>query len=397
MTRFPNLSLFAWCFLLLLGCSRGGGGDAPFIPSNNDASFVLAETHAIYQQNYLYPEDLPNSLEAFAGPADYVQFVNNQRLLPNDRFSSYLTAQAFSEFNSTIFDGRAFIGLQFTPHTGVISAGNPLTISTITPFSRAYYDAILAGDRLLEVDGITVNGMTFEQVRSLLPTLENEPVSLRLQRGETEVVISTSAENSVDLVVDVAQGIGYISLRTFSNNTLSVVFGDVQALRGQGITKLILDVRGNSGGSVNGVRDLLNYFIPVDGLLLYSFQDKNAVQTSQLTGAFTERETLFDETNMVILADEGSLSASELLVNALKFYQEASFIGVQTGGKGVAQGIFSLSDGSGTVVVNRRILGPDNQEYHLEGISPNFQSVLLSTPVPGNDSQLEDAIDFLTN
>lgn len=380
--------------LLLSGCSGGGGDDPPLANNTGDTSTLL-QIHQIYLDNYLYVNELPTSLATFSGPADYVNFVNNQRPA-NDRFSSFLDPVAFNAFNEVIFQERALIGIQFATHTGIISESNPLIVESITLFSRGYYDGLQASDRLLEVDGIPVSGMTFDQVRELLPTLENEPVILRILRGTTEMTITTSSENSVELVLDPIQGIGYISLRTFSDDSLAFIVSDIQALQDQGVTRLILDVRANGGGSLVGVRNILNYFIATDGLLIYSVEDRNNARESQFTGSFTSRETLFDETNMVILADAASLSASEMLVNGLQFYQEATFIGTQTGGKGVAQSVFGLFDSSGTIVVSRRILGPDDDFYHLQGIAPDFVSTTPVTPTPGSDLQLQDAIDFLT-
>ncbi|MEK7486618.1 MAG: PDZ domain-containing protein, partial [Planctomycetota bacterium] len=236
MCFMRKMTLFFLFFgLTVLGGCSSSESDAPPLLSNEEGPSPLLQIHQVYLENYLYaPEELPTSLSGFSGPSDYVNFVNNQRP-ENDRFSSYLEPEAFASFNEVIFQERALIGIQFTPHEGIISESNPLLMESIRVFSRAYYDGLQAGDRLLEVDGIPISGMTFEQVRELLPTFENEPVILKILRGASEFFFTTSSENSVELVLDPVQGIGYISLRTFSDDSLTFILSDIQALQSQGV------------------------------------------------------------------------------------------------------------------------------------------------------------------
>jgi carboxyl-terminal processing protease len=407
MIRLSSLSTFFFLllsFFWVLGCHSKEENSS--VPQEGDSSpsLVVEEVHQAFLQNYLYPKELPSDLSIFESAKEYIAFVNHQRM-EEDRFSDYLDPESFERVKAQLFEGQASVGIQFQKNSDVFSETNPLVIEEVLSFSRAYYDGMVSGDRVLEIDGIPVEGMTLVQVQEIFPTLENEGITLKLQRGDLVWEQGTAAENSVDFMINDLEGIAYISLRSFSSQSLALLYGnphqvtepgDLGELMLRGATKLILDLRGNTGGSLLGAMELLNFFIPQDGLLLYSLVDTQQQRTNYLTHSFTPRELFFNSTNMVVLVDENSLSASELFVNALKAYGEATIIGTQTGGKGVAQHISTFSDNSAAILVSRLILGPTQEAYHLVGISPDQRVPSLLAPALGEDLPLQSAIQFLS-
>ncbi len=358
-------------------------------------SIILAEACILYNSFYLFPEYLPGTLDSITDVADYVNLMNQ-----SDPFTFYYSAEDFSEYKSFREGDSAHIGFRYRSDSDVVSEQTPLLIEEVYPFTRAWIDGLQAGDTVIAVNGSNISGLLLEDVIRLFPDQEGSSVELSVQRNSQEVRISTGAEENIAILLE--PGTAYLSVRSFTLNTGSGVKQDFQRLQeasAEPIEKIILDLRDNPGGSVAGALQLTDYLINQDvpsGTHPILIMDGTYYQDSARYLGDYDADNIgdFSEVSFVVLVDGSTASASEITVAALKYYNEATIMGMQTYGKGVSQFVFELVDGSGVWITAHYVYPPDRVSFHQTGITPDY--VLMDQPVSfSEDPLLEKAKLFL--
>jgi carboxyl-terminal processing protease len=365
---------------------------------------VLAQACLTFQSFYLTPDLLPSSLDALDTAEQYVEALG-------DDFSLYISPASFQDLVQPQLEGaRAFMGvaLEIDGPASTIGPGSPLTITEVAPLTRAWYDGLLAGDKLIEVDGQPLADLTLDEALELLPRTEAATATLTVQRGAGTLTIATAAEQHISFFVD--GEIAYLNVRSYTNTTGRQVREDFEEMvqaAASPIDKVILDLRNNGGGSVQGALELTDYLIdhdqPPQTSLIMSFEDALSTKDDKYLGDYPTSDDLQDTQNLAdsayvelaILVDSASASASEITISALKHYRTATVFGAQTFGKGVRQDVAELVDGSGLFITSQRILDPAGNSYHGVGLEPDI--LVAGTATPEQDPQLEAAIDWLTD
>ena len=363
--------------------------------SRDPISIMLAEACILYNSYYLFPEHLPGSLDSISNVENYVAFMNQ-----SDPFTFYYSAEAFSDYKSFREGDSAHIGFRYRLEGDVISEQTPFLIEEVYPFTRAWIDGLEAGDTVISINGSNISGLLLEEVIQLLPDQEGSTVELSVQRNSREVLISTSAEENIALLLE--PGTAYLSVRSFDLNTGTEVKQDFQNLQESSrepIEKIILDLRDNPGGSVAGALQLTDYLIDQDSpasthpiMIIDGTYYQNSAR--YLGDYDTENIGVYSKASFVVLVDDSTASASEITVAALKYYNEATIMGMQTYGKGVSQFVFELVDGSGVWITAHYVYTPGMESFHQTGITPDY--VLTDRPVSfSQDALLEKALIFL--
>lgn len=368
---------------------------------------VLAQGCLRYQRLYLYPELLPRSLDGFSTLADYVA-----ELRLTDPFTSLFAASVFQDAVQPALTGsRATIGLRLRISDGApsISDATPLTVTEVLPFTRAWYDGFQVEDRIVEVHrppGVvhaSVRGLTLDQALELLPREEAEEAQITVDRGGQLVVVATAAE--VHLAFLLQPDVAYFSVRRYTTQTGQRVRDDYLALSqeaGAAPGKIILDLRGNGGGSVTGALDLTDYLVdhdePPNTHPILTFDGTLLQNASRYLGQFAANLPGVTPESFVVLVDGDTASASEITAAALRDYGVATLVGTVTFGKGVRQDVVTLLDGSGLFITSHFILPPSRVSYHGIGIDPDFvveATVAEGTITQARDPQLEAAVALL--
>ncbi|MFH2067547.1 MAG: S41 family peptidase [Pseudomonadota bacterium] len=356
---------------------------------------MLAEACFLYDAYYLFPDDLPDSLDAFDNVKNYVAFMKQ-----SDPFTFYYSPDTFSEYKLFREGDSAHIGFRYGFNGEVISEQTPFLIEEVYPFTRAWMDGLQAGDRVISVNGTFISGLPPEQAIDLFPDREGSTAVILVQRDNQEVSISTAAEEHIAVLL--APGTAYLSVRSFTLNTGDEVkkdFRNLQESSAEPIVNIILDLRDNPGGSNTGALQLTDFLIDRDApagthpiMILDGTYYRNAAQ--YLGNYDPENIGDFSEASFVVLVDESSASAAEIAAAALKFYDEATVMGMQTYGKGVSQFVFELVDGSGIWVTAHYVYPPDRISFHQVGVSPDI--VVGDRPTSfSQDPLLEKALVFL--
>ena len=254
-----------------------------------------------------------------------------------DRWSYYIPASEYDRLMETMENSYVGIGITLTD----AQLTGSFQVQAVIPEGPADQAGMQKDDVIIQVDGKSVEGLSLSDISALIKGEAGTRVSIAVQRRE-EVVTLNMTRNRINTVV--AKGnllngtIGYVRIENFVARSAEETLAVIEDLIGQGATKLILDVRCNSGGYEDELVKILDYLLP-EGTLV-SNSDK-----AGRTELF-ESDAEFLDMPMAVLINEDSYSAAELFAAVLREYDAARIVGSRTVGKGYYQNLFRLYDGS---------------------------------------------------
>ena len=251
---------------------------------------------------------------------------------------------------------------------------------------------------IVEMDGIEVKGMTTTSFVELVKTKSDKVVELKIIRDGKEMVFSIKRDFIIlksvtsKIIEKNNQKIGYMYINVFATNT-DVQFAEVlKNLEKQGMNSLIIDVRGNTGGHLKAVENVLSEFLNKKSVV-YQIEEKGKATKYYSKGSTTKKY------DIIILGDGGSASASEILIAGLMDSYGAKFVGIKTFGKGTVQEVLTTSTDLQYKLTTKKWLTPKGVWIHGEGIKPDYEVILDSSyyenPSDETDNQLQKAIELL--
>jgi carboxyl-terminal processing protease len=258
-----------------------------------------------------------------------------------DPHSVFIPSDELQGVNDDIAGNFFGIGVEFNIFDDTINVIN------VVPDGPSFTAGIKTGDKFIKVDDSLVAGknMTADKIRKLLRgDINTKVVVTVLRNGQIKpytIIRGVIPVSSVDASYIIENGIGYIRLNKFSQSTYREFMKAMEGLQKQGLKKLILDLRGNGGGILDEATSIADEFLDGDKLITYTEGMHFAKKEYRC-----KRPGLFEKGELVVLADEGTASASEILIGALQDWDRATVIGRRSFGKGLVQEQFDLSDGS---------------------------------------------------
>ena len=333
--------------------------------------------------------------------ANYVDSVNRNDLVEAaipailkklDPHSVYIPAKDLARANEPLqgnFDG---IGITFSTPTDTI-----LVISTV-PGGPSEKLGLLPGDKILYVNDSLVAGkhISDERVMGLLKGPRGTVVRIRILRNghkellPFEITRDKIPMSSVDVDYMINNYIGYIRINNFAMTTVEEFMKGMTELKGQGMTSLILDLRGNSGGIMEAAVQIANQFLREGQLIVYT---KGRTQPRSEARATGKGE--FEIGNLVVLIDEWSASASEILAGAIQDNDRGTIIGLRSFGKGLVQEPVSFADGSGMRLTIARYYTPTGrsiQKPYNKGFDKYYEE--LNDRYSKGEFEAADSIHF---
>jgi len=265
-------------------------------------------------------------------------------------------------------------------------------ISGVIKNTPAEGAGLMEGDVIYKVDGVEMAGLTLEEVVSHIKGEEGTKVTITLLRSGSEIEVEITRARVSAPTVDsemLEDGIGYLQITEFDDVTISQFSENMASLREQGMKGLIVDLRGNPGGSVTSVCAIAEQFLP-EGLVFY-MEDKNGERTEYpCQGADWDLP-------LVVLVNEYSASASEIFSGAVKDAGIGKLVGKKTYGKGVVQNLIPLEDGSAIKITVANYYTRNGNDINLKGIDPDVEVDLDSEAYleDKTDTQLDKAIEVL--
>lgn len=331
--RLPLYIAIAICIGVFIGANMAG--------SSNTNSSNFMKNLMKFKQVLTYIEN------------DYVDEVDSDKLVETaiskmledlDPHTSYIPAKDLELIQSRLEGNYEGIGIEFNIFKDTIHVVSPLSGG---PSEKL---GIRAGDKIVKVDGENVAsvGMTNQKVVSMLRGPGGSEVTVSIKRsGESELIDFTIERDvipqySVDVSYMVDDQIGYIKVARFANSTYLEFKEALLTLKDQGMKKLVLDLTGNPGGYLNRAVQIADEFLAGRQMIVYT-DGKEKRYTEQ---HFSGEEGDFENGSLVIMVDEGSASASEIVSGAIQDHDRGLIVGRRSFGKGLVQLPIDLTDGS---------------------------------------------------
>ena len=265
-------------------------------------------------------------------------------------------------------------------------------ISGVIKNSPAEEAGLMEGDIIYKVDGEDMAGLELDEVVSNIRGEEGSEVTLTLVRDgkNMEVTLTRARVNTPTVDSEMLQdGIGYLQITEFDDVTTEQFNENMAQLKADGLKGLIIDLRGNPGGNVTTVCAIAEQLLP-EGLIFY-MEDKDGNKTEyKCDGADFDLP-------LVVLVNEYSASAAEILSGAVKDAGIGKLVGKKTFGKGIVQNVIPLEDGSAIKLTIANYYTRGGNDIHLKGVEPDVE-VDLDTDAyldDGTDTQLDKALEVL--
>ncbi|MBF0606377.1 MAG: S41 family peptidase [Magnetococcales bacterium] len=283
-----------------------------------------------------------------------------------DPHSGFMTPELFKEMKVDTKGEFGGVGIQIGKKGGFITVIAPIED---TP---AYSAGIKAGDIIVKINGESTEKMTLFDAVSKMRGQKGSKVTISIMRKGmgapkdytlTRDIIKVQSVKSK--VVD--DSIAYIKITQFQEKTVSDLVKAIDKLKEKKLTAVILDLRNDPGGLLQGAVGVAEQFLPKNKLVVY-IKDRSGEKKEFLT----EGTDKFEKLPMVVIVNEGSASASEIVAGALKDWNRAVIIGTTTFGKGSVQSVLPLSDGAGLRLTTARYYTPKGISIQNTGITPDI-------------------------
>jgi carboxyl-terminal processing protease len=368
------------------------------------AGVSLTAVHTVWAEKDATPESqLPlDELRTFTGvldavKEDYVEPVKDKVLLENairgmlsnlDPHSAYLDAEAFQDLQIGTSGEFGGLGIEVGQEEGFLKVIAPIDD---TPAQRA---GIRAGDLIIRLDDASVKGMPLADAIQRMRGKPNTPITLTIIREGVQKPIKFKLMREVIQVKSVKSrlldpGFGYVRITQFQAKTAQNLKQTLQELEQQNkgpLQGVVLDLRNNPGGVLNGAVDVADEFLETGVIVQTKGRGNSSDQSFKATPG-----DLLKNTQMVVLVNGGSASASEIVAGALQDHRRALVLGERTFGKGSVQTILPLGNGTAVKLTTARYYTPNGRSIQAEGIEPDINIKPLKVAI-GESSTDPDLI-----
>ncbi|MBW4534765.1 MAG: PDZ domain-containing protein [Pleurocapsa minor HA4230-MV1] len=317
----------------------------------------------------------------------------------DDPFTRLLRPEQYHSLQVNTSGELSGVGLQINvnPETKLIEVISPLAGS---PAEAA---GIEPRDSILEIDGVDAKTITLDEAAAMMRGARGSKVSLRIQSGQdraakprnVEIVRDRISLNPVYTALDTNtdKKVGYVRLNQFSANAAKEIAHGVNKLEKQGAEAYILDLRNNPGGLLQAGIEIARMWID-NGTIVYTVNRQGAL------GSFESNNEILTADPLVVLVNQGTASASEILAGALQDNERALLVGEKTFGKGLIQSLFELPDGAGLAVTVAKYETPNHTDINKLGIMPDDvitqQPITYAQIATSADQQYQEALRLVT-
>lgn len=309
-----------------------------------------------------------------------------------DPYSVFMDKETSIAFNEKVNGEYVGIGVEIAQYSDL-----KVEIMSVNEKGPSYKAGLMVGDILKKVDNIDITEKEISEITSLVKGERGTTVKITVLRGDEEKTFDVKRE-AIDIesvhseVIDYNDAkIGYIAIDLFASNVYPQFKSNLEKIEKEKIDSLVIDVRGNVGGYLSTVNDVLSLFLK-KGELIYQLKTKDKVEK------FYDKTDEYRDYKICVLTNSGSASASELLTAAIHDTYKGITVGTTTYGKSKVQKTQDLSNGRTIKYTFQEWLTPNGESVGDKGITPDYEV----TYAPENentkyDSQLQKALDLLTN
>lgn len=358
------------------------------------------------KQEIIQKIEIPNSLEALDVKIQgineylddyYIGEIDKEKMIESavkgyveglqDAYTEYLTKDEYDELIVSVKGDYVGIGIYMT-----MDSNNNIVVLMPIEGSPAEKEGLETGDIILSINGESCSEMDLNIASIKIKGEENTTVDLEIQRG-TDILNKTIERKTVEIADSRAEvlenNIGYIELTVFDEGCAENIERYLRDFQNKGIKSVILDLRNNTGGIVSEAIELSELFVGKGNVIMRSYDKKN-----QETVITSSKEKMGDF-ELVILVNEYSASATEIVSAALQDNKAATIVGTKTFGKGVMQEILPIFNKTAALKITiEEFKTPNGNKINKVGITPDVEVELDSTS--NADTQLQKAIELLS-
>lgn len=302
-----------------------------------------------------------------------------------DPHSQFLTPDDYKELKSETQGKFGGLGIEISIKDGL------LTVVTPIDDTPAYKAGIMAGDRIVKIEGQLTKDLTLNEAVKKLRGDPGTEVKITVLREEDFKLLDFSIKREIIQIQDVKDvmilddHIGYVRLAEFREDSYSEIHKALEKLRKDGMDSLILDLRNNPGGLLNVAIKISEEFLPA-GQLIVSTKGRHSGQDVENYSKNSPDKVT--DIPIIVMVNQGSASGSEILAGALQDNKRAVVLGEQSYGKGSVQSVIPLPDGSGLRLTTSKYFTPSGRSIHGKGITPD---IVIERAFPKEETEEEKA------
>lgn len=354
-------------------------------PSKDFDSALFTEVWNLLNKNYVDHDQLTQKTMFYGALRGLVASAD-------DPYTVFLDPEENQDFQSDVSGKFEGIGAEIGLKDEIITIIAPLSEM---PAEKA---GLRAGDKIMEIDGVSTRGLTVDAAVKKIRGPEDSSVTLTIVRQGTREPFKVTVKRAVITIKSVKSsikdGVAVIKISNF-NQTTDAEFNQAVAEVLAGKTKsknLIIDLRNNPGGYLDVAVNMIGRWIGDQVAVIEKYsQERQTPHAAKGPASFKDFQT-------VVLVNEGSASASEILAGALQDYKLAVLVGNKTFGKGSVQTLEELSDGSAVKITAAKWLTPHGRSINKEGIEPDITVAVTEADLKsGKDPELDKALEVLKN
>ena len=283
-----------------------------------------------------------------------------------DVYTEYMDAKEADNYTNGVLHGNvgAGIGVEMGLRDGYVK------VLRVLPDNPALRAGIMIGDIFYKVNGEEVYTWSTSEIAEVLRGEPGTEVTVTMARDGKEIEFKMNREeiNNVSEYVTYDGNTAIITVTRFDNNTGTEVQKEAAKFKEKGISKVILDLRGNGGGYVSAAQDLLSLWL--DGKLMLTQKSLHSGNEKMSTAS---GKAILKDMKTIVLVNGSTASASEITAAALKDYGKATIVGTKTYGKGVVQKMYNLSGGGILKVTTAEWLTPNGDSINDNGVAPDVE------------------------
>lgn len=376
---------------MLVGVVLGWGLDSQLWTADSDVNGTaqtLTEAYRTIHTQYVDPVPsetlIAHAIKGLAGALD-----------PH---STYLDREHMERARESFEGSFEGIGISYERLEGP-KEQDTIFVATVVAGGPSDEAGLRAGDRIVAVEGTSSIGWTDDRIRSRLTGPEGTKVQVKVRRPraspfETTIVRDQVPLHTLEAAYMIDDRTGYLRLQRFAGTTHQEFTRELQRLKKEGMTRLLLDLRGNAGGLMSQAEQVADEFL-VEGQLIVSARSEH---NGYSTARYATDEGGYEEGPLIVLVDGQSASASEIIAGALQDHDRALLVGTRTYGKGLVQRQFDFDDGSGLRLTIARFYTPSGRLLQRP-YDTSFSSDIASGPMsdPSPTSGCPDTITYRTD
>ncbi len=362
------------------------------IVSGVTTGVIMLNNNDINIKNYSDDEDLKEFIEVYEVLlSKYYDNIDKKGMLEaaengmlnflGDKYTTYLESEEYQEILDELSSTYKGIGIEIKGREIVSFIEN----------SPALKAGIQVGDIITKINGINVQDLNSDQIGLLIKNDKTDYVDIEVLRNDNFLNFKIKKEKLINKVVNYKMidntSIGYLYIKNFSENLDEQVKDALNELENNGLTSLIIDLRDNGGGYLQAAEKTASIFLE-EGKIIYSLKNNSQEVT------YNDKTKESKNYPIVILIDNNTASAAEILAASLKDSYNAILVGTKSYGKGKVQKVIKLDNGDSVKTTSAKWYTPEGICVDGIGITPDYEENYMNTGIY-NDSQLEKGISIL--